>query len=88
MDFRIEGDLKDRELQVGDIVVSQANELCSIVADYKNGSQTYFYIRPIFGTHGICNLSSPTLKELTEKAIHFSYSFYPQKEFELILSRK
>ena len=88
IDFRIEQELREGELQVGDIVVSKDNEICSVIADYKNGEQIYFYIRPIFGTLKICNLSGSTLKQLTEKAIYFNYSFYPQEEFELILKRK
>lgn len=88
MNFKVEYDNdKNYILQLGDILISNDNELCSVIAKYHNGEPVQYYIRGLFSSHGICNLSSYTLGDLTDKARHFGYTIFSKDNYNLVLRK-
>lgn len=87
MNFRIENENPvGYILQLGDVLVSCSNELCSVIADFDNGKPIKYFIRGVFAPRRICNISADSLEDLTNDANTFNYKIFSKDDFELILN--
>lgn len=89
--IKIENNKKDDYiLKVGDIVISEFNELCFIVEtrNPKTHSVVYAIQNARYSYANIANATAVSLEMLTNHAKLHNYKIFSQDEYDLILRHK